>query len=775
VSRPLLLLAIALGAGALAGNGLRAAEASWLLGLAATLLAASLAAAAPAAVAALAFAAVGIGAAAAAVESTAYDRTPLRRAVVAGAVEDRQVLVRGTAAEDGRDRGDRWTLIVDVRSVEWLNVPRPLSGRARIDVRGSAARREVGQGDDLEVWAELYAPRGFGTPGAFDAAAQARRDGVHAAGASKSPHLVRVMPQPPTGWRGLATRMRATARRRIQHAVWPGPEQGLVRAMVLGDRTGVDRETSETFRAAGTYHVLALSGAQVALVAFLLAAALARLEVPRMARAAIVCVALAFYAELVGGDVPVARAAWMGAILVAGRCLDLDADLANLLGLAALVLVIHRPSAVSDVAFQLSFAATLGIVLLTPRLVRKAPRLPLRLELALAASFAAQLALAPLLIAHFHRMAPAALLLNLLAVPLSTAVLLTGTAVALCPPAWSAAQRLVGDCAWTAAHALLRSADPVRFVPSLDVRLPDPPVWAAVVFVCGLAGLAVGRWPKAATSLTAAGFLALVVGHRPPVADGKLHLAVVDVGQGDCLVVRTPQGRTWLVDAGGSFDGGFDVGEAVVAPYLWSLGIRRIEGIVVTHAHPDHAGGVPFLLRAFDVGEVWEGPRPRRDSGYERLDLALRAARVARRSVGRGVRADWDGVAVEVLGPPGGRPPWRTRNDDSLVLALRAGGVRVLLTGDVESGGEAMLRPGRAGVLKVPHHGSRSSSTAAFLDEVAPRVAVVSVGRRSRFGHPHPEVVERYRRRGTRLFRTDRDGTVTVSTDGVALEVSSWH
>ncbi|HVR70381.1 MAG TPA: DNA internalization-related competence protein ComEC/Rec2 [Vicinamibacteria bacterium] len=774
MSRPLLLLAVALGAGALAGPGLGPAAAAWLLLFAAMLLASSLAATERSGVAALAFAAAGIGAAAAAAESSAYDRAPLRRELVMGALEGRQVLLRGRAAEDGRERGDRWTLVVDVETIAWRGEARETPGRARIDVRGQAPRREVVEGDALELWAELYAPRGFGTPGAYDAAAEARRDGVHARGACKSPRLVRHLGPSATGWRGLATAVRAAARRRIRQAVLPGAEQGLVRAMVLGDRTGLDQETAETFRAAGTYHVLAISGAQVALVAALLAALLARLEVPRPARAVIVCAALGFYAELVGGDVPVARAAWMGAVLVAGRCLDLDADLANLLGLAALLTVVHRPSAVGDVAFQLSFAATLGILLLAAPLARGAPALPLRIEWALAASLAAQLALAPLLLSHFHRLAPAALLLNLAAVPLSAAVLLTGTVAALCPPAWAAAQQLAGDAAWVAAHALLRSADPVRLVAALDARLPGPPPWAVAVFLCGLAGLARGRGRKAAAWVTAVGLLALVLGRRPPAADGKLHLAVVDVGQGDCLVVRTPRGRTWLVDAGGSFDGRFDVGEAVVAPYLWSLGIRRLEGIVVTHAHFDHSGGVPFLLRAFDVGEVWEGPRPRRDGGYQRLDAALREAKVVRRSVGRGVRADWDGVAVEVLGPPGGPPPWRTRNDDSVVLALRAGGVRMLLTGDVEGGGEAALSPGRAAVLKVAHHGSRSSSTLRFLDEVKPALAVVSAGRHSRFGHPHPEVVERYHRRGTRLFRTDRDGTVTVSTDGTGLEVSSW-
>jgi competence protein ComEC len=326
-----------------------------------------------------------------------------------------------------------------------------------------------------------------------------------------------------------------------------------------------------------------------------------------------------------------------------------------------------------------------------------------------------------------------------------------------------------------AAHALLRSADPVLLAPALDVRVPGPAPWAVALFLCGLLALAAQRWMKAAACVTALGSLALVLGRRPPAADGRLHLAVVDVGQGDCLVVRTPRGRTWLVDAGGSFDGRFDVGEAVVAPYLWSLGVRRVEGIVVTHAHPDHAGGVPFLLRAFDVGEVWEGTRPRRDRGSALLDAALREAEVARRSVGRGVRARWDDVEVEVLGPAGGPPPWRTRNDDSVVLALRLGGVRILLTGDVEGGGEAALAPGPATVLKVAHHGSRSSSTPRFVEEVAPALAMVSVGRRSRFGHPHAEVLERYHRRGTRLFRTDRDGTVTLSTDGTSLAVSSWR
>jgi len=272
-----------------------------------------------------------------------------------------------------------------------------------------------------------------------------------------------------------------------------------------------------------------------------------------------------------------------------------------------------------------------------------------------------------------------------------------------------------------------------------------------------------------------AGTLCLVVGWGPRTVDGRLHVTFLDVGQGDAIVVRSPNGRTFIVDTGGSFDGGFDVGEAVLGPYLWHDGAPVVRTLVLTHAHPDHVGGVPFLLRAFPVREVWEGLAPRHDRGYDALAAALAGARVTRRAVVRGLAADWDGIHVEVLGPsPPVRPPWGTRNDDSVVLALRYGEVSVLLTGDVEARGESALHAARVFALKVAHHGSRSSSAPAFLAAVSPQVAVVSVGYHSRFGHPHPEVVERYARAGVRLFRTDRDGAVTLSTDGQRVWMSTY-
>jgi len=778
--RPLVAVACAFAAGTAVGGGLPLSTALWLMALSAAALVAVTVAFAPAAGrggglrrAGVLAAALAIGAAAAGIEGRQYDAAPLRVWIL-GQPDAGPVKLRGVCHADARDASGKWVLVLDVEDVSG----QPMAGRARIDVGGLAGRPELIEGDRVSLWAELRVPRGLSDPGAFDAAAQARRDGVHAVGWCKSPRLVEATGERAAGWLpDRAARARRWSRARLAAALPPGREQALVRAMVLGERTALDPETSETFRMAGTYHVLALSGAQVAMVAALLGWLLRWLGTAPLTRALLLSAALAFYCAFVGGDVPVLRATVMAVVVLGGRTLDLDGDAANLLGLAALLLLAHSPSSIGDVGFQLSFAATLGLVLLTPPLMRIVPALPWGAEMALASSLGAQAALGPLLAFHFHRLAPAALLLNLVAVPLSGAVLLAGFAILLVSAVAPLAVPAVAGVAWLCARALLLSGEVVRLAPWLDVRVATPSLGPALVSMAGLAAFARGR--RRGLLLWAAGALCLVGGWGPRTLDGRLHVTFLDVGQGDAIVIRSPRGRTWMVDTGGSFDARFDVGEAVLGPYLWRDGAPVLRGLVLTHAHPDHVGGVPFLLRAFDVREVWEGIAPRHDRAYDELAAAIETARVPRRAVARGVEAEWDGVQVGVLGPsPPARAPWRTRNDDSVVLALRYGEIVLLLTGDVEAGGEAALDAPRAFALKVPHHGSRSSSTPALLARTAPRVAIVSVGDHSRFGHPHPEIVARYQAAGVVLLRTDRDGAVTLSTDGrrvwMATNADGW-
>jgi competence protein ComEC len=778
--RPLVAVACAFAAGSAVGGALPESSAAGLMALAVASLAVSLRERAAAMAArpglrraGVLGAALALGAAAAAVEGRAYDRAPLRAWILARA-EAGPVKVRGVCRADPRDAAGKWILVLEVEDVSG----QPITGRARIDVGGTSARPDLVEGDRVSLWAALRAPRGLRDPGVSDAAAQARRDGIHAVGWTKSPRLVEATGEREVGWlRDRAARARRWSRARLVAAIPPGREQVLVRAMVLGERTALDPETSETFRMAGTYHVLALSGAQVAMVAALLSWLLRALGAAPLPRALVLSIALAFYCAFVGGDVPVLRATVMAMVVLGGRALDLDGDAANLLGLAALLLLAHRPSAIGDVGFQLSFAATLGLVLLTPPLMRVMPALRWGTDVALASSLGAQAALGPLLAYHFHRLAPAALVLNLVAVPLSGAVLLAGFAVLLASAVAPLLVPLFAGLAWVCARALLMSGEIVRLAPWLDVRVATPSLGPALVSLAGLAAFVRGK-PRGLV-LWAAGTLCLVCGWGPRTLDGRLHVTFLDVGQGDAIVIRSPRGRTWMVDTGGSFDTRFDVGEAVLGPYLWRDGAPVLRGLVLSHAHPDHVGGVPFLLRAFDVREVWEGIAPRHDRAYDDLAATIVKARVARRAVARGMEADWDGVRVEVLGPsPPARRPWKTRNDDSVVVAVRYGEIVVLLTGDVEAAGESALDTPRAFALKVPHHGSRSSSTAGLLARAAPRVAIVSVGDHSRFGHPHPEVVARYQGAGVAFYRTDRDGAVTFSTDGtrvwMATHADGW-
>lgn len=768
VRRPLLAAAVLFGVGSCLADGEGGpGEAGLLLGLAGLLLALALAAGRQrAALAALASAAVGLGAAAATLESLRFERTGLRRLLAPAAAggladEDGAVTLRvtGTVRGDAFEQDGRLAMTIAADSIERAGRSEPVRGRVRVEIGGETPRPSLPDGERVALWARL---RRAG-PGGL-------RDGIAAYGFCKSALLVQPLGPGASGpIRRAATGARGWARRAIAGAMLPGPERGLVLAMVLGDRSEVDQATAEAFRASGTYHVLALSGAQVALVAGLIVAALRWLVAPPWLQAAFTTAAIGFYALLVGADVPVVRAALMTGAVLLGRALEVDADAANLLGLAALLLLLDRPACVSDVGFQLSFGASLGILALVGPLTCGVPRLPLRIELAVAASLAAQSALAPILASSFHRLAPAAVVLNLAAVPLSSAVLLAGLAV-VAASAVGALVRPLAAMAWMAARALRLSGDLGPLAPWLDVRVPGPSLGILALHACGLALLGRGR-RRAGLALLLASHVVLVLGPLRPQADGRLHLSVIDVGQGDSLLLRSATGRALLVDAGGSRDARFDPGERRVAPCLWGHGVRAVDALLVTHAHPDHVGGAPFLLRAFRFGELWQGPAPLRDPTWKRVEAGLPRGPV-RRTLAAGMGLDWDGVRLEVLGPARpSRPPLRIRNEDSVVLDVGFGEVHLLLTGDVTGDSERSLEVGRSPVLKVPHHGSRSSSSERFIAAVAPRVALVSAGAHNPFGHPHREVVERYRKAGALVLRTDLDGTLEVATDGQRIWV----
>jgi competence protein ComEC len=283
-----------------------------------------------------------------------------------------------------------------------------------------------------------------------------------------------------------------------------------------------------------------------------------------------------------------------------------------------------------------------------------------------------------------------------------------------------------------------------------------------------------------------------------PVADGRLHVAFLDVGQGDAALVIMPNGTTLLIDGGGrpslgsrkptvlEADGDqlFErdsrgVGEAVVSPYLWSLGLSQIDYVLATHADADHIDGLNDVARNFQVRAALIARSPGDDPEFVRFAATLAALRIPRQTLGAGDQFDFGGATATVLWPAlSNDARARSGNNDSIVLRLQFGERKILMTGDIEKEAEAaILRSGAdltADVVKVPHHGSRTSSTAAFVSATHPQFAVISVGLTSIFGHPHKEVFERWRASGAEVMTTGSRGTITMTTDGHDLRVSTF-
>ncbi len=414
----------------------------------------------------------------------------------------------------------------------------------------------------------------------------------------------------------------------------------------------------------------------------------------------------------------------------------------------------------------------------------------------------------PMLAQDFHRVSLAGPLTNIPAVLLTGLIVPLGFLALAATFLWArcalALARLLGACTgWLLAWVGWAS----RW-PRVSYRIPGPPAWLVLAFfaagIC-LAGAArsaaarkAGRFARArlprairpaewAFAIALICLTVLVASHpfAPLLERSKLAVTVLDIGQGDSIFAAFPDGRTMLIDGGGlagtewvgGYRTGVDVGEEVVSPYLWSRGLKRLDVVALTHAHHDHLDGLHAVLQNFHVGELWIG-REEQTPALEALLAEARTRGIPIVHQTQGTQFHWDGITGDVLWPPDSMAIPEAVNDDSLVMRLEDGRVRFLLTGDIEQRVEERLvtdqEPLAADFLKVPHHGSKTSSTEAFLAAVAPRVAAVSVGEGNPFGQPAPSVVERYAHRGIRLLSTDLDGAITARTDGENLDVHTF-
>ncbi len=555
--------------------------------------------------------------------------------------------------------------------------------------------------------------------------------------------------------------------------------QGAVtEALLLGERGRMNPADSRSFQHAGIYHLFAISGAHIAIISFLLFSFFRLLRLPNRMNYAFLILFLVFFALLVEGRPSVLRAAIMAIAFLVGKLIWRNVNLLNTLSISAFILLLINPFNLFSLGFQLTFCATLSIILFFPKIIKYLPRFPLKISEIFALSLTAQLGVLPLIAVAFNRVTFSSLLLNIAAVPLVGLIMAFGYIFLVFSLTLSFMADLLSRVIHLLVDLLMAVSDLFAPFSVLSYRIPTPPLFVLLGYFLSLAVFLLPkkiRRQRLITLFVFISFFALLITYPFPSHSSSLKLTFIDVGQGDSILVEFPGRKKMLVDGGGIPDETFDVGERVVSLFLWRKGIKKIDYLVLTHAHPDHMNGLKAVARNFKLGEFWEALTPQENDSYAELKRLISGKTISRRMF-RGKEENIDGVKIEVLHPEQTDPHvFRVDNDHSLVIRIVCGQTSFLLTGDIGKPVENELvrtsQPLESQVLKSPHHASDSSSSEAFLKAVTPRIVIVSVGRGNIYNLPDQAVLARYKRNEAKIYRTDQVGAVEISSDGKEIFV----
>jgi len=625
------------------------------------------------------------------------------------------------------------------------------------------------QGALLELQARPVAPRGPET--GFDERGWLARRGVHVVLRGRNPRVVGRR----GGIGGVADRLHRHVAAALARGA-SGERLALLDGVVLGDDDGLDADLKADFKAAGLYHLLAVSGQNVAFIVWGVLGLAWALGIPRAGAHVGVLVAIGAYALAVGWQPSVVRAAVAGALASLAWLASRPRDRWHFLALGALVLLAWNPAAVFDPGFQLSFAAVAAIFVWVPWLDRRIAGLPLPFQLprllrgTIAVSVACGTVTSPILWLDFRQVPLWTVAANALAEPAVGPLLGLGLLAALVAPVLpSAAAALAWLASWAAAWIALSA----RLVAGLPWAQTSSALVLLLVAAGGAAVVLVARLPRWRRGAAVAGLGALIlVGAsvwwartapatwNPP---GGLRLTFLDVGQGDAELLEVPQGAV-LVDTGPP--------EANVAGQLRRLGLRSLSAVVLTHPHRDHVGGTPEVISRLHVAELLDPRQPGGGTDEREAIASARRAGVPVVAARAGQTFRVGALLLRVLWPDGGGLRSEDPHRHAVVLLASFGATDVLLTADAESNVTSSLRFPPVEILKVAHHGSADPGLPDLLRRLRPRVAVIEVGQHNDYGHPRPQTFGALAASpGLRVYRTDRDGRIVVESDGSVLSV----
>ncbi|BDE04990.1 DNA internalization-related competence protein ComEC/Rec2 [Vulcanimicrobium alpinum] len=583
----------------------------------------------------------------------------------------------------------------------------------------------------------------------------------------------------PRDARTWAARLREALAAHLR-AQLPEPHATFVAGALWGERGTLPPDLRAAFQATGTVHVLVTAGLHLGVVAGLVLALLRLLRASRIVASLGTIPFVVAYAWLSGAHLPSQRAAVMVSAALLARACGARLVSWNALALAALAVAALWPAAVATVSFALSFSCV-GAIVLFARVIEQmlAKRgLPERLREALALTIATQIGVWPLSAAVFGTIAPYAVLANALVVPGTALAIVCGAATLAFAPI-PFAGTLAASASYWDVSAMLEVVRIVALLPGSQAFVAPPPAVAIVLYdAAAVASALVARRSLhgAIGLLALASAAVMFTTLRPP--DGRLTITMLDVGQGDGIVVRTPRGRTILIDSGGRLERGVaeggtspaeQVGERVVLAYLRRQGIAHIDLLVNTHPHGDHVGGCSPIVEAMPVRMIFDSGQPYGGHAYRDCIASAKKHDVPIVIARRGLRwTSGDGVILDVLAPaePFLAGTGDDVNENSIVAMLQYAGFRELLMGDAGEAAEARLIGSgddlHAEVVKVGHHGSAYASTPDFAAHVRPAIAVISVGRHNTFGHPAAATIDTWRSTGSRILRTDTCGAITI-------------